>query len=102
MSRQFGLSSRPALGAETTQGGPLFASRGSRESIIHLAEASVTLDDAIKWADSGELRAEHFLVMERAAKWFIIFCGLMLGAAGCALLWVISLILYYAGSDSPF
>lgn len=104
MSRNFGVSSPRHVGAETIPGALFARDGGARESFIQLSRKppAATLDDAIHRASTAELTAEHYRVMERAVKWFVILCAFLLGGAGCALLWVISLVLYYAGSDSPF
>lgn len=53
-------------------------------------------------ANSRGASSELLIAMERATKWFLIFAAFLIGAAFAALLFVVSLVIDYGWSDSPF
>lgn len=53
-------------------------------------------------ANSRGASSELLIAMERAAKWFLIGTAFLIGAAFAALLFVVSLVIDYGWSDSPF
>lgn len=136
MTRQFGLSRRPALGADTQGDAPI--ARGAAREPIWLADLEAVLMSEAPPASSGLTAASSFptrsrplgarnedasiqlagktsrpansrgassellTAMERGAKWFVIGAAFLIGAAFCAALFVVSLVIDYGLSDSPF
>lgn len=129
-ARNFGLvkSRRPVLGDNTRGDAPI--ARGAAREPIWLAgleadllctssatklpsrsrplgarneDASIQLaGKTSRPANSRGASSELLTAMERAAKWFLIGTAFLIGAAFAALLFVVSLVIDYGISDSPF